>query len=77
MFRLTKNEQRVVVLVILALLTAAFIRYWRDVHSPYAPKPDPLPVAATPSASASPYRPVQFEESDEDGTDERRPLPSP
>ena len=75
MFRLTKNEQRVVVLVILALLTAAFIRYWRDVHSPYAPKPDESLPEATPLAS--PHDRLQFEEVEEESSDENRPPPSP
>ena len=76
MFRLTKNEQRVVVLVLLALLTAAFVRYWRDVHSPHAPKPGQLPAeAATPAFS--PHNAWQLEESDDISADDHRPRPSP
>jgi hypothetical protein len=46
-FELSKNEQRVVLIVILILLTIAFVGYERRVHpryhgtSPMAPKPSP------------------------------------
>jgi hypothetical protein len=75
MFTLTKPEQRLVVLILLALLTAAFVRYWRDVHSPYAPKPAQGPSEATPLAS--PQNPLQFEEAEETSDNETRPQPSP
>ena len=32
-FMLTRNEQRVVVLVLLVLLAAAFVRYWHNVQT--------------------------------------------
>lgn len=76
MFKLMKNEQRLVVLVMLALVTAAFIRYWRDAHSPYAPKPDQIPAAAA-TPSLSPHNAWQLEESDDISADDPRPVPSP
>ena len=48
-FSLTKNEQRVVVLVIVALLTGAFVRYWRDMKAHPATNPSAVPeTSATP-----------------------------
>ena len=76
MFRLTQNEQRVVVLVIVALLSAAFVRYWRDVHSPYAPKRNDNPASTT-TPSPSPPNLLQMEEAEEANADEHRPWPSP
>jgi hypothetical protein len=74
MFTLTKPEQRLVVLVLLALLTAAFVRYWRNIHSPYAPKPGQSPAQATPFAS--PPNTLQFEDADEASENEKRSQPS-
>ena len=76
MFKLTPNEQRVVILVILALLTAAFVRYWRDAHSPYAPKPGEIPAAA-PTPAYSPPNTWQLEECDDAPADEHRSGPLP
>ena len=75
MFRLTKNEQRVVVLVMLALLTVAYGRYWRDVHRPSVPKPAQGVPEATPLPSA--HHRLELEEADEAHANEQRPLPSP
>ena len=50
-FDLAKNEQRVVLIVMLVLLTVAFIAYQRRIHhspvqqtSATEPKPSPVPV---------------------------------
>ncbi len=50
-FELSKNEQRVVLIVLLVLLAVAFIGYQRRVHHPPVqqtsgtePKPSPVPV---------------------------------
>jgi len=50
-FDLSKNEQRVVLIVMLALIAIAFIRYERRVHrlpaqptSVMKPKPSPTPI---------------------------------
>ena len=51
-FALTRNEQRVVVLLIMALVAAAFFRYWRVVST--SPKPNQsahIQPAATPLSS--------------------------
>jgi len=53
-FMLTKSEQRVVILVVVALLGAASIRYWRETNSQRAPNkieqdlatPTPFPEEA-------------------------------
>jgi hypothetical protein len=51
-FALTKNEQRVVIAVIMALLIAAFARYWRAANSPMArEKQVPMNLTATPMPS--------------------------
>ena len=47
---LTKNEQRVVILVILAVLAAAFVRYWQVVNT--SPKPNEQSGI---SATAAPF----------------------
>ena len=62
-FMLTKSEQRVIVLVILGLLTAGFVRYWRDVlvHPAAAAAP-----ASAPAASASPLHSIDDEPSEPD-----------
>ena len=75
MFTLTRNEQRVVVLVLLALLTAAFIRYWRDLHPQYQPKPNQRPEVAIPLPSPNGTSPL--EESDETRSDQPPAWPSP
>lgn len=55
-FTLTKNEQRLVVLLVTALVAAAFIRFWRPVNRNEKPnRPDT-------SASATPFEPVEEEE---------------
>ena len=50
-FELSKNEQRIVLIVVLVLLAVAFIGYQRRVHHPpiqqisaTEPKPSPVPV---------------------------------
>jgi hypothetical protein len=51
-FTLNRNEQRVVVLLIMALVAAAFFRYWRVVST--SPKPNQsahIETAATPFPS--------------------------
>jgi hypothetical protein len=51
-FMLTKNEQRVVILVIMALLAGGFVRYWRAVNAEKPPNQSDLSHAtATPFAS--------------------------
>jgi hypothetical protein len=51
-FVLTKNEQRVVILLVVALLTGAFVRYWRDVNRDRAiKKSDATHATATPFSS--------------------------
>jgi len=52
-FELSKNEQRVVLIVVFALIAVAFIRYERRVHrspvqvtAPAQSKPTPSPVEA-------------------------------
>ena len=48
-FMLTRNEQRVVVLIIMVLLTAAFVRYWREARwAPESNSPAQSPSIATP-----------------------------
>ena len=74
MFKLMKNEQRLLVLLMLALLTAAFIRYWRDARSPYAPKLDQPSPAAMPSSSPAN---LGLEDDEAASADEHRPWPSP
>ena len=54
MFMLTKPEQRVVVIIVMALLVGAFIRYWRDAKQQRAlNREHPVTTAATPFASPS------------------------
>jgi hypothetical protein len=77
MFKLTKSEQRVIILVMLALLGAAFVRYWRDVntgHQPNVNQQDPVPTT-----SLSPQEDAQLnlEESAVNGATEHSPPPSP
>jgi hypothetical protein len=51
-FSLTKNEQRVVIAVVMALLVGAFVRYWRAANSPIArEKSVPAQVTITPVPS--------------------------
>jgi hypothetical protein len=49
-FTLTKNEQRVVIVLITLLLGTAFIRYWRAANG--APNPNQHPNI---SATATPF----------------------
>lgn len=49
-FELSKNEQRVVLIIILLLIAIAFVRYQRRVHRPSVQ----LISASEPKASASP-----------------------
>jgi hypothetical protein len=61
-FTLTKNEQRVVILLITVLLAAAFIRYWRAANTnPKPDKSDNVNAIATPFAS-----PEEDAQSDQD-----------
>jgi hypothetical protein len=73
-FTLTKNEQRVVVLVVLALVVGAFIRYWRDTNATHAAKVNQGSAATTPLPS-----PADSELNLEEGSraDERYQTPSP
>ena len=51
-FMLTKSEQRVVILLVMALLAAAFIRYWRAANvQPRANGPGNVESTATPFPS--------------------------
>jgi predicted metal-binding membrane protein len=51
-FALTKNEQRVVIAVLMVLLIAAFARYWHATNSPMArEKPAPAQATMTPVPS--------------------------
>jgi len=52
---LTKNEQRVVLIVMLVLLTIAFVGYERRVHN------HQVPVSSPPNPRASPS-PVEIED---------------
>ncbi|HEY4284539.1 MAG TPA: hypothetical protein VGM62_15860 [Chthoniobacterales bacterium] len=53
-FTLTKPEQRVVIMIVMVLLIAAFIRYWRNVNEQKALNRDhPANSVATPFASPS------------------------
>jgi hypothetical protein len=54
MFLLTKPEQRVVIIIVMALLAGAFIRYWRDAKQQQAlNRAHPINAIATPFASPS------------------------
>jgi hypothetical protein len=75
-FMLTKSEQRVVILVVLALLTAAFIRYWRDDVSEQQLESPENSATATPLSSPEDTQ-LNLEESADNNADEPRPLPSP
>ena len=59
-FMLTRNEQRVVIVLLMAVLAAAFIRYWRTVNM--NPKPN---QAENVQATATPV-PSPDEEGSED-----------
>ena len=59
-FMLTRNEQRVVIVLLMAVLAAAFIRSWRTVKM--NPKPN---QAENVSATATPF-PSPDEEGSED-----------
>jgi hypothetical protein len=51
-FMLTRNEQRVVIVLLMAVLVAAFIRYWRTVNmNPKPNHPDNVSATATPFPS--------------------------
>jgi hypothetical protein len=80
-FALTKSEQRVVILIMMALLTAAFIRYWRDTARDKA-----TAILRESHATATPFSsPEDAQLNSEDGmeSDERdghqtsSPQPSP
>ena len=75
-FMLTKSEQRVVILVVLALLTAAFVRFWRDAVSEQELKSPGNSATATPLSSPEDTQ-LNMEESADNNAGERRPLPSP
>jgi len=54
LFRLTKPEQRLVILIVMALLVGAFIRYWRDAKQQQRlNREHPVNALATPFASPS------------------------
>jgi hypothetical protein len=72
LFMLTKPEQRVVIIIVMALLVGAFIRYWRDAKQQEALKRQyPANAAATPVASP-PSVPLDLDDGIEDN-----PQPSP
>jgi hypothetical protein len=53
-FVLTKNEQRVVIVVVMVLLAATIAKHYRDNHSPIPVTPStPTQPTATPSPSAA------------------------
>jgi len=54
-FELSKNEQRVVVIMMFVLITVAFVKYERRLHSVHLRPPAPPEAKTTPS-------PVQTEE---------------
>ena len=64
-FMLTKSEQRVVVLIVLALLIGAFIRYWRDANEQKAlNRQHPVNAVATPVGSSPTIEPDPDDDSD-------------
>jgi len=71
-FILTKNEQRVVVLALLVLLAAAFVRYRHNVQSFPPNKASDAPAMATPL-------PLDESEGGDNEPDEAKPreVPSP
>ena len=64
-FSLTKNEQRVVIAVVMALLVGAFVRYWRAANSPIA-REKPMPAQATITPIPSPDLDPETAPSDDD-----------
>ena len=64
-FALTKNEQRVVIAVLMALLIAAFARYWTGVNSPMA-REKPVPAQATVTPVPTPDLENDTEKSSDD-----------
>ncbi len=48
-FELSKNEQRVVLIVMFVLITVAFVGYERRIHSVHLRPPPPLGAKTTPS----------------------------
>ena len=54
-FQLSKNERRVVLVVMLILLTIAFIGYERRVHRFYVRTPAVTEVKASPSPAQTDY----------------------
>lgn len=80
LFTLTKSEQRVVILIIMGLLAAAFIRYWRDANEQKElNKAHPAGLTATPFTSPVEAEPDLDEESAGSRSDDssRTALPSP
>jgi hypothetical protein len=61
-FMLTKSEQRVVILVVVALLGAAFVRYWREETNSH---PAPNRIEET-NVNATPFSSPQDAELDAD-----------
>jgi hypothetical protein len=51
-FELTKNEQRVVLIVMLTLISIAFVRYERRIHRAQLHPPTPQENQASPSPLA-------------------------
>ena len=47
-FSLTKNEQRVVIVVLVAVLTAAFLRYWHNLKLFPPNRPNEASTLSTP-----------------------------
>lgn len=64
-FALTKNEQRVVIAVLMALLIAAFARYWRAANSPIG-REKPMPAQTTVTPVPSPDLETDAEKSSDD-----------
>ena len=76
-FTLTKPEQRVVIIVVMALLIAAFIRYWRDVNAQKALDRDyPTNAVATPFSSPS-TMPLENDEEADSANSRPSPQSSP
>ena len=68
-FQLTKNEQRVVILLLMVLLAAAFVRYWHNVQA-WPPNRTEATASATPIS-------LSEEETQPDSEDSATKLASP
>lgn len=76
-FSLTKSEQRVVILMVMALLIGAFVRYWRDVNEQKKlNQMHPTNADATPFASPRTI-PTDMDEDADSAANNSQTLPSP